>query len=68
MVVPPPIAEPFGAAESPVTPWDVALQAGATTLMKPTDEEDGDRRGGVRLRWLHCRTWSDYKDGSDHHS
>jgi PhnB protein len=25
-----------------------ALQAGATTLMEPTDEEDGDRRGGVQ--------------------
>jgi uncharacterized glyoxalase superfamily protein PhnB len=25
-----------------------ALQAGATTVMEPTDEEDGDRRGGVQ--------------------
>jgi PhnB protein len=25
-----------------------ALQAGATTLMEPSDEEDGDRRGGVQ--------------------
>jgi PhnB protein len=25
-----------------------ALQAGATTMMEPTDEDDGDRRGGVQ--------------------
>jgi PhnB protein len=25
-----------------------ALQAGATTIMEPSDEEDGDRRGGVQ--------------------
>lgn len=25
-----------------------ALQAGATTIMEPTDEDDGDRRGGVQ--------------------
>jgi PhnB protein len=25
-----------------------ALQAGATSMMEPTDEDDGDRRGGVQ--------------------
>jgi PhnB protein len=31
--------------------YDRALKAGATSIRSPTDQPDGDRRGGVRDLW-----------------